>query len=321
MTSDFRRFLATTPVEQVLAYFGGPYVEAGSRRLLVRSPLEPGFYRFAVTGRHAEPVGPADVPDLSDRPAMRGYVIARSADAVYLATESGAAQRLAIGPADEPLAFAPLLARRFPRGELVFDTVEFESGVEDAVRQAYERRQTLADVKGAPAALRAAFGYAVLLRVASESSVPARPAEARPHLAALADRGEPAARAVLGLLRRERERAQPEETPHWILAREQARRRQLGPLAADDPSVRRAAEALYAARAALRGIRRLEGGYLEARYDLDGERFVSIVDATTLNVVDAGICLAEHDRELTLESLPSVIREAMQTGRLHVTAY
>ena len=55
-------------------------------------------------------------------------------------------------------------------------------------------------MRGASAALRAAFGYAVLLRTAREIGMPARPAEARAHLAALADEGEQAARRVLGLL-------------------------------------------------------------------------------------------------------------------------
>ena len=221
-------------------------------------------------------------------------------------------------PPEEPLPFAPVLARRFPRGELAFDGFEFESGVEDDVRAAFERRGTLATVRGAPAALRAAFGYAVLLRAAGEASVPVRPAEARPYLAALADRGEPMARELLALLRRSRAAA-PVVTPQWILDRdaavEERRRREHG------PARERAAEALYAAGASLRNLRQLGGDQFEVRYDLDGEQFVSIVDARTLTVIDAGICLDEHDRELTLESLPVVIREAMRTGRLYVTAY
>jgi hypothetical protein len=321
--TDYRRFLAASTNghdgEEVLAYFGGPYVQAGPRRLSVRPPGPPGFFRFAVTGRSARVVGPAEPPDLSGWPAVRGYVVPREGRTVYLATDSGAAERLVIGPADEPRPFAPLLARRFPGGELVFDAEEFESGVEDAVRTAYEDGVTLADVKGVPATLRAAFGYAVLLRVARRESVPAIPAEARPHLSALADRGEAAAREVLGLLRAERARVEPDETPQWIIARDQAQRRRAE--VSDDAVTRRVAQVLYANNAGLRGLRRLEGGWLEVRYDLDGEQFVSIVEARTLNVADAGICLNQHDGELTLESLPSVIREAIRTGRLHVTAY
>jgi hypothetical protein len=174
----------------------------------------------------------------------------------------------------------------------------------------------------------------VLLRAAAERAVPVRPAEARPYLAALADRGERAAREVLALLHdarlqnaRVRETrpgpsaSEPVQTPQWMVDRDAALARRRGDVDFADPAVRRAADALYAAQAELRGLRRLGTGSFEVRYDLDGERFVSIVDAVTLNVLDAGICLADHDSELTLESLPSVIREAIGTGRLHVTAY
>ena len=83
----------------------------------------------------------------------------------------------------------------------------------------------------------------------------------------------------------------------------------------------RAADALYAAHAGVRGMRWLAGGLLEVRYDLDGERFVSIVEGSSLNVVDAGICLSGRDRDLTLDSLPSAIREAAGSGRLNITAW
>jgi hypothetical protein len=51
-------------------------------------------------------------------------------------------------------------------------------------------------------------------------------------------------------------------------------------------------------------------------------RFECVVDSRTLACIDAGICLREDgrtwDTELSLESLPSVVREAINTGRLHV---
>jgi len=43
------------------------------------------------------------------------------------------------------------------------------------------------------------------------------------------------------------------------------------------------------------------------------------IDAITLQVWDAGVCLAGEDRLVTLESLPGVIREAIETGRLVIT--
>jgi hypothetical protein len=314
---DYRRFLAA-PVEEVYPYFGGPFVVTGERRLRLIGDAEPGYWRFEVTGRNARPLAAAEPPDLSGLPAVRGYAVA-----AYLVSAGGTAERLGLAPPDEPLPFTPIVARRWPTGELLFDAWDFESGVEDEVRHAYDDRSTLAGVRGASAALRAAFGYAVLLRTAREVGVPARPAEARAHLAALADEGEQAARRILGLLdaqrAAEREAARTaavvaaSPTPEWIRARDEALSRRASAL--ND----RVADALYAARAGLRGLRRLAGNQIEVRYDLDGEHFVSIVDIDTLQVVDAGICLSGSDRELTLESLPAVIREAMRTGRLNIT--
>jgi hypothetical protein len=307
--TDYRRFLGTS-TEEILPYFGGPFVETGSRRLRLAGPAHPGYWRFAITGRTARAVDPAEAPGLEHLPAVRGHAVRG-----YLAVAGGTAELLALGPPDEPLLFAPEVARRWPSGELVFDAWDFESGVEDQVREAFERRDTLAAVKGAPAALRAAFGYAVLLRTAEEQGVPARPAEARAHLAALADEGEPAARRVLGLLRAEREAEVP-RVPRWAPASAPTRGQR-----AHTATEERAADALYAAQAGVRGMRWLHGDLLEVRYDLDGERFVSIVESGTLRVVDAGICLSGHDRDVTLESLPSVIREAAGTGRLNITAW
>jgi hypothetical protein len=311
--TDYRRFLGAW-TEETWPYFGGPFVETPNRRLRLSGSVEPGYWRFAVTGRVARPVDPAEAPDLSHLPAVRGHAVAG-----YVATTGGIAERLALGPPDEPLPFAPVVARRWPSGELLFDAWDFESGVEEQAREAYESGGTLADVKGTPAALRAAFGYAVLLRTAEEEGVPARPAEARAHLAALADEGPPAARRILGRLRAERqaERAARRTRPGEPVTHPAALR---GRPAFESAEVR-AAEALHAARAGVRGLRWLADGMLEVRYDLEGERFVSIVEATTLRVVDAGICLSGHDRDLTLESLPSAIREAARTGQLNITAW
>ncbi len=315
--SDYQRFLAA-PVEEVYPYFGGPFVETGQRRLRIAGKAEPGYWRFEVIGRSARPLAVTEAPDLDGLPVVRGYAVA-----AYLVSIGGAAERLGLAPADEPLPFTPIVARRWPTGELLFDAWDFESGVEDEVRRAYDDQSTLASVKGASAALRAAFGYAVLLRTAREVGIPARPAEARHHLAALADEGEPAARRILGLLdaEREAERAAAAAIPDWMRARDEAMARRASGLSdrAAQQAADRVADALHAARAALRGLRWLADRHIEVRYDLEGERFVSIVEARSLQVVDAGICLSGSDRELTLESLPAVIREAMRTGQLNIT--
>jgi hypothetical protein len=54
------------------------------------------------------------------------------------------------------------------------------------------------------------------------------------------------------------------------------------------------------------------------RYRLGGRRFECIIDTNSLQIVDAGICLSGADEELNLASLPSAVREAINTGQLHV---
>jgi hypothetical protein len=306
---DYQRFLGA--VETVVApYFGGPFVEAADRRLRLTSalePLAPGFWRFEVRGRSAHAIEPAEPPDLSGLPAVRGYAL----DA-YLVRAGGLAERFALGPPDEPPMFAPLVGRRWPPDALLFEGYDFETGVEDPVREAFEARRPIGDVPGVPAPLRAAFGYAILLRAARETGIPARPAEARGWLRVLADEADLGARRLLGHARQRRD--QERSALPVFAPRERADGNRLR-------SEERAAAALHAANAGLRGLRWLEGNRLEVRYDYLGDRFVSIVEGGSLRVVDAGICLDGRDDELTLESLPAVIREAVQSGRLHVTIW
>lgn len=54
------------------------------------------------------------------------------------------------------------------------------------------------------------------------------------------------------------------------------------------------------------------------RYRLGGQRFECVIDTESLQILDAGICLDGADEELNLSSLPSAVREAIQSGQLHV---
>lgn len=54
------------------------------------------------------------------------------------------------------------------------------------------------------------------------------------------------------------------------------------------------------------------------RYRLGGRRFECVIDTNSLQIVDAGICLSGADEELNLSSLPSAVREAINSGQLHV---
>jgi hypothetical protein len=54
------------------------------------------------------------------------------------------------------------------------------------------------------------------------------------------------------------------------------------------------------------------------RYRVAGRRFECVIDTESLQIVDAGICLSGTDEELNLASLPSAVREAIESGQLHV---
>jgi hypothetical protein len=83
----------------------------------------------------------------------------------------------------------------------------------------------------------------------------------------------------------------------------------------------RAEAALDAAGAAMRSARVVARGSLEVTYRFMGERFITVVDALTLQVIDAGICLAGADRQATLDSMPSIIKEAIETHLLVITRH
>jgi len=302
--TDFRRFLGVTTTE-VLPYFGGPWIEARERRLRITQPVEPGFWRCTISGRDAEPVERVIAPDLSDLPSVRGHTLAD-----YVVQSGGHAELFALSPNEPPPPFSPVTARRWPSGDVLFDTLDFETESEELVRRAFEDGVSIDGVKGVPSSLRAAFGYAVIQRVADARGIAVAPIEVRPAVGRIADGGDAVANELLDQIVRERRRA----------ALAEGVRRVRGTRAVPEDAEERAQLALVAAGATPLATRRRGEGLLEVRYRFEGERFVSIVDAATLQVVDAGICLAGQDRLVTLESLPGVIREAILDGEIYITA-
>lgn len=319
---DYRKFLAKTE-SVVLPYLGGGTVDTATRRLRITTPVAPGWWRFELRGRDAiarEPAGPEGLEGL---PRVRGHLWG-----TRLVREGAVAEPLELMPEEQPPVLAPVNARRWHDGALLFDSVEFEGEAEDQARRAMEEGHPLASVKGVSAPLRAAFGY-VLLEAASRTlGIRFVPAEARTRVQAIAEKGRAEAEECLRTLLREREahqralvaRQERELTSALVVEapeREQSRQRtQTRP-----GDMSRAEAALHGAGARLLNHRWLSGNQLEVTYAFMEERFISIVDANSLQVVDAGVCLAGADSEVTLESLPSVIREAIDTGVLVVTRY
>ncbi len=376
---DYRKFLGKVE-SAVLPYFGGGTVDAPSRRLRVTAPVQPGWWRFEVQGRIATAREPAGPEGLEALPRVRGHVWGGR-----LVREGAVAEPLELMPEEEPPRLALVSARRWHDGSLVFDGLEFEGEAEDAARRALEEGQSLSGAKGVSAALRAAFGYALLEAASRALRIRFAPAEARGRVLAVAEGGRAEAEACLRHLVAEREaherarlaraamlaawtREAAEDaaearrrvterevglTPEarWmaetreaeasrahvaaVVAEAQRRvasraqgagaqsrgTRSHGRHGSREDGVERAERALQSAGARLRDVRRLGGNRLEVTYVFMGERFVTIVDADSLQVVDAGVCLAGADSEVTLESLPSVIREAIDTDVLVITRH
>jgi len=317
---DYRKFLGKTS-SVVLPYFGGAFVRDVSRRLRVAVEQPPGWYRFEISGRVATPVERADPIDTSRLLSARGHFTRG-----WLFSGGRELARVELVPEEEPPVLSPVTARRWHSGELVFECVELESEAEDLARRALESATGIADVKGVAASLRAAFGFALVARIASERDVRVSPREVMGSALALSMGGREAVEPWLDALE-ERRRLERVRLEAWALAEQldiptSTRTAWSRPSPDDDRTpAARAARALESAGAELLGSRSLGQGMLEVTYRFLGERFISVVDERTLQVFDAGICLSGADRQVTLESLPSVIREGYDTDQLNITRY
>ena len=310
---DYRKFLARGE-SLVLPFTGGLHVETEGRRLRVSRQVEPGWWTFAINGRRAEPGEPGDPPDvLQDRPAVRGHVVDG-----WLFASGRDIDRLELLPAEELMPLSLCRARRWYSGELLFDCTEFEGEAEEQARLALEERAAIGDVKGVSSSLRAAYGYALALALSRTLDIPISPREVQGHVLAIAEQGRPAAETVLRTIDGERQayanalrtRAAEEEAFRYELREETRRERERANYQG------RAEKALLAAGATPLAIRMLDRNQFEVTFRFMGQRFISVVDLDTLQVHDSGICLSGSDRMLTLESLPSAIREAIETSRL-----
>jgi hypothetical protein len=320
---DFRDFLKPKdPI--VLPYFGGMRVEAADRRLRVEGTIEPGWWRFAIEGRKAKPLGnaePLDASQLGALPAMRGHWIDG-----WIVTSGREISRVALAPAEEPAPLSRVVGRRWYSGDVLLDSIEFEDDAELSARSALEERRGIADARGIVPSLRAAFGYGVGMATARELSISMTHRELSAHIVAIADGGAEAAKAVIEAIaqrRREAESAARARALMEAVNRDRARIRELTALSARERKgspAERADVALEAAGARMLSARR-SGRELEVVFTYMDVRIIATVDAESLHVYDSGICLAGADEELTLDSLPSVIKEAIEEGTLNITRH
>lgn len=322
---DYSKFLAKKE-HAVLAYLSGPHVFGKDRRMRVEGERPaPGYHRFEVSGRNARALEAVDAPDLGDLPKMRGHLV--EGWLVSSAASSGL-NRVFLLPDDEPPPLAIGRARRWHSGDLVFEALDFDSEAEDAARLLLEQLAPLRDLKHVPATLRTAYGIALAMAVGRRAGTPITVLEAAGSATRIAEGGEPAARELIAVLQRERsvaaararDRALDANRPLGHVRAPGGGRRAVAPTV--ENAHERAEAALDGADARMLAARRLGGGlHLEVTFEFMGQRFISVVQALSLQVIDSGVCLAGEDDLVTLDSLPGVIREAIDTHRLVITRH
>lgn len=261
---------------------------------LTQSPIEtpPGSLRYLVKGFL---VGNRLVPDNIRVEADPNAIIALS-EPVHL-IEPGLDRFVRI-----------IAGRTYEDGPLVYEGLDMPIGVEQDVLNAFlDENPTIADIKGVPPALDAAFRLESFQR-----------AEAKRR------------REELERQRRaEDERRQQEERRRKLVEQlgDAAGRRQMAQV-----DFEQAARAALAVGGAVYLDHRQAPRHHEmvVRFRFLNRRFECTCDARTLRIIDAGICLTAHsddgefeegtkgDGFFTLESLPSVIQEAENDDKLVV---
>lgn len=304
---DYRKFLGRTE-ELVLPYFGGLSVHAEGRRLRLSERLERGFYRFEVRGRNATALGKAAAPDLSRYPLVRGHFAAG-----YVFESGKSSWLLEFLEETAPAELTPLSARQLPGGYVLFEAADFETEAEDAARRALEEERALTNIAHVGSSLRSAYALALATRVGRALSVPVGPREVAGKALSLAQGGRDAAAALLQelSLRRAQERARLGTRAAAAPPRTHMDERTL---------FGRLSDVLEHAGATLLDAR-ITNHRVEVTWRMLGERLISLVEVDSLRVIDAGFCLSGEDDLVTLASLPSVLKEAVDTDQLNVTRW
>lgn len=306
----WKDLLQTAEERVTTPWVGGRSLRTRDRTWAIegRLPQEHGWYTFTVTGRKARLAGPAEPANDVLQGVVRGYLVGDRLvpDEVRIGPSIAS-----VAEASEPVhliepgldRFVRVSAGRpFEDGPLVYQGQEFPLGPEDQVLQAFlDERTSVVHVPGVAPALDAAFRIEVWRRVEAEKR-----------------RLEEEKRR-----REEEERRAREERRRAILERigDGQGRREMAVI--DFAEAARAALAVGGAhyldhRAAPRP------GEMIVRFRLDGRRFECVCAQQTLRIIDSGICLVNHatgekgDTRFTLESLPAVIRQAQEEGKLVV---
>jgi|MudIll2142460700_1097286.scaffolds.fasta_scaffold02686_6 hypothetical protein len=309
------RELLQEPDERiVLPWLGGGTVRSATRTwsiLAASAPVDRGWYSWKVLGRRVQLIGPVTFqPDaLQAATQLQGYLVGDwlVADGVTGFTNFTPEKLGQCGERVQLLdpgleRFTRIAAgRMYENGPLLFWLQLMPLGPEDEVLRAFlDHQDSVAHIKGVPPALDAAFRLEVWRRQEADRR-----------------------RAELERQHREAEEQRARAARRQELVRklgDGAGRREMA--AVDFHAA--ATAALAVGGAELLDERKGQRGERVVRYRIDGRRFECVCNERTLRIVDAGICLTDHDTDergdtyFTLESLPAVVREAEQRGKLVV---
>lgn len=303
--------LLQTPDESIVSpWVGGRSLRAEERAwdIVGRLPPAHGWHTFRLSGRKAHWAARADAAPDKLRHILRGYLVG---DRIVREDARLDPDPARIVEFSEPVLLLEDGLDRFVRiavgrshkgGPLIYSGPEMPLGPEDEVLQAFRANKTsVSDIKHVSPALDAAF------------------------------RMESYQRAEAVRRRAELERLRKEEEER--LAREE-RQRELLKTVGSAAGRRAVAEYDFekAARAALQvgqseyvdHRKSANKGEMIVTFKVNGRDFECVCHEKTLGIIDPGICLVNHATgehtglRFTLESLPSVIREAIAKHKLVV---
>lgn len=295
---------------KALPWVGGRLIHYQNRtwKISGRLPIEFGWYDFNLDGgRNATLTGPAEPnPDFeNEHTTVQGYLVGNrlipDTARVEVDPDKLIEQTLQVFLVDESLErFSRAVVVRTKVGDHIYLRQEFPQGPEAEVTEAYEDRLVSTEhIKGVTPALELAFRW---------SSVQREKAEERE-------------RERLRILEEEARKKEAE-------ARRQEALKNIGTGAGRRALAQHDFNAAAKAALALSGAVFLDArpdarpGCVVVKYRFQNQRLECVVQKETLGIVDAGFCLTDHDTGekgdtyFTLESLPTVVAEAIRRGKL-----
>jgi hypothetical protein len=310
---SWRDLLQTNGNSIILPWTGGRSLCLNGQVWTIDSKLPPyhGWYSFTVVGRKA--INPCEAdpqPDILSNVVI-GYLVG---DRLVVDEARVDPDPKTIAANSEPVFLLEDGLDRFVRvsagrtcddGPLIFKQQEMPLGPEDHVMEVFLDNPTdfyqCRNIKGVVPALDAAFRMEVWQRIETERR-----------------------RQELERLRREEEERRAKEERRQALIENLGNaetRRELAQI--DFGSAARAALAVGNAHY-LDHRRAPRRGEMVVRFRLNRRRFECVCDESTLQILDAGICLTNEstgekgDNRFSLESLPGVILQAINENKLVV---